>query len=196
VLQFQFLTKYKNIRLLELSLDFSQYAEMLGAMEAFSPYLQDCIFERLVQHLNPGGRIFVIGTEPIPDRDETNAEKDLVCRVFKMRDACILLAGDRCYREYPLSWTIRQMNRCGLKVIRNSNQHYHLLHRKEDIHDQICVGRSMLKKIRDRSLAVAMEDALGNLELEARKTLMHKADHEPISLGFDYFIVAEMPHNS
>lgn len=166
---------------------------MIGAMDAFSPYLQDCIFDRLVKHLNPGGRIFLIGTEPLPDRDEKDDEKNLVCRVLKMRDACILLAGDRCYREYPLSWTLRQMNRCGLTVTQNSNQYFHLLHRKEDIHDQIGVGRSMLKKIMDRSLASSMEDALDSLELEARRMFIKKADHEPVHLGFDYLVVAEMP---
>lgn len=167
---------------------------LIGAMDAFSPYQQDCILERLVEHLNPGGRVFLIGTEPIPDRDETNAEKNLVCRVYKMRDACILLAGDRCYREYPLSWTLRQMNRCGLTVIRNTNQQYHLLHQKEDLHDQIGVGRSMLKKIPDQSLANAMQEALGSLEVEARRMLMNKSNHEGIPLGFDYLVVAEMPY--
>lgn len=28
-------------------------------------------------------------------------KKEIICKVRKIRDACILLAGHRCYREYP-----------------------------------------------------------------------------------------------
>lgn len=162
-------------------------------MDAFSPYLQDCIFDRLAHHLNPGGRIYLVGTEPIPDKDTNDAQKDLVCRVKRVRDVCILLTGDRCYREYPLSWTLRQMKRCGLNI--ESSQQYSLLHRRADLHDQIGVGRSMLKKIADPNLASSLEDTLDQLELEMQRKVVKNHQEQPIHLGFDYLVVAERKSN-
>ena len=62
-----------------------------------------------------GGRLFVIGLQPIPGSDKFSSsctgDGDVFCRITKVRDACILLANHRCYREYPLEWITRQMNR-------------------------------------------------------------------------------------
>lgn len=41
----------------------------------------------------------------------------MVCEAARLRDACILLAGHRPYREYPLDWITRQMATAGLKVV-------------------------------------------------------------------------------
>ena len=70
---------------------------LVGAMDGFSPYYQDRIFTRLVSHLKPGGRIYIVGLNPIPDK--VSGPANIFCKVTKMRDSCILLAGNRCYRE-------------------------------------------------------------------------------------------------
>ena len=64
---------------------------LVGAMDGFSPYFQDLIFERLVRHLKPGGKLYVVGLNPIPDK--TAGDANVFCKVTKLRDACILLAG-------------------------------------------------------------------------------------------------------
>jgi len=64
---------------------------LVGAIDGFSPYFQDQIFPCLATKLNSGGRIYVVGLNPIPDKVEGDA--DIFCRVTKLRDACILLAG-------------------------------------------------------------------------------------------------------
>jgi len=38
---------------------------LIGAMDGFSPFKQDLIFERLKQHMAPGGVLYIIGLEPI-----------------------------------------------------------------------------------------------------------------------------------
>ena len=48
-------------------------------------------------HLNPGGRIYIVGMNPIPDHS-SNPAAELVTEVRRARDACILLAGHRPYR--------------------------------------------------------------------------------------------------
>jgi len=64
---------------------------LVGAIDGFSPYFQDLIFSRLVRHLKPGGRIYVVGLDPIPDKVDGDA--NIFCKVTKLRDACILVAG-------------------------------------------------------------------------------------------------------
>ncbi|GMI35385.1 hypothetical protein TeGR_g1426 [Tetraparma gracilis] len=65
---------------------------LIGAMDGFSPYYQDLILPRLAEHLEPGGRIYVVGMQPVPD--EAPGRANVVCDVRKVRDACILLAGE------------------------------------------------------------------------------------------------------
>ena len=69
---------------------------LVGAMDGFSPYYQDLIFPRLSRHLKPGGRIYVVGLNPIPHK--TDGDANIFCEVTRLRDACILLGGHRCYR--------------------------------------------------------------------------------------------------
>lgn len=71
---------------------------LIGAMDGFSPYRQDEILPKLCALLKPGGRLYIVGLEPIPDKVDDPAG-NIVCRVRQLRDACILLAGHRCYRE-------------------------------------------------------------------------------------------------
>lgn len=51
---------------------------------------------RLKRHLNPHGRLYVIGMNPIPDSATPPA--DIISEIRQARDACILLAGHRPYR--------------------------------------------------------------------------------------------------
>ena len=43
---------------------------LVGAIDGFSPYFQDRAFPRLARHLAPGGRMYVIGLQPVPERVE------------------------------------------------------------------------------------------------------------------------------
>jgi hypothetical protein len=64
---------------------------LIGAMDGFSPYYQDLMLPRLVSHLNPGGKIYIVGLQPLPD--EVEGVGNVVCKVRRVRDACILLAS-------------------------------------------------------------------------------------------------------
>ena len=158
---------------------------VIGAMDAFSPFRQDCIFDRLAKHLSPGGHLYLLGMEPIPEKQSGVA--DLVCKVKRLRDSCILLAGERCYREHPISWVERNMKRSSLHVTHTLK--FPLLQREQDLMDQIGTARWMLRRIDDVNLAGALEESLDNLQREIH-TSMHG---ETIKLGFDYLVVAEKP---
>ena len=81
---------------------------LIGAVDGFSPYEQDRIVEKLSNHLNPGGKLFVIGMNPIPDH--APAPADLIGEVRRARDSCILMAGHRPYRLIYCNYIDGELN--------------------------------------------------------------------------------------
>ena len=68
------------------------------------------------QHQQPqrGGRLYIIGLEPMPDSYDDGihgkeSPQNLICELRRIRHACILLAGQRPYREYPYEWVKRRI---------------------------------------------------------------------------------------
>lgn len=159
---------------------------LVGAIDGFSPYFQDQIFHRLVHHLAPGGRMYIIGLQPIPDRAPGNA--NIFCKITKVRDACILLANHRCYREYPLDWIERHVSRAGMRVVESRT--YPIRYTHETMVRQINVGRSKLKLFPSTAMATEMGKVLDDLERESLEVTKRQADGR-ITLGFDYVVVAE-----
>eukprot|EP00586_Coscinodiscus_wailesii_P010347 CAMPEP_0172498384 /NCGR_PEP_ID=MMETSP1066-20121228/113161_1 /TAXON_ID=671091 /ORGANISM="Coscinodiscus wailesii, Strain CCMP2513" /LENGTH=301 /DNA_ID=CAMNT_0013271645 /DNA_START=200 /DNA_END=1105 /DNA_ORIENTATION=+ len=158
---------------------------LVGAMDGFSPYFQDLIFPRLSRHLKPSGRLFVVGLQPIPDKLPGDA--DVFCRVTKLRDACILLAGHRCYREYPVHWIKRNLEGGGLSVM--SVDTYPILYTKETIGRQLNVAKSKLSYFPSKGLAKEMEVVIEEMEKEV-KVIMER-NGGTLKIGFDYVIAAE-----
>jgi hypothetical protein len=166
---------------------------LVGAMDGFAPYYQDLIFERLVRHLRPGGRLFVIGVQPIPDSQvnssNDNSNGDVFCRITKVRDACILLANHRCYREYPIDWITRQISKLpGLHV--TTTKQFPINYTYETMVRQINVGRSKLHLFASKGLAKEMGLMLDKLEKESYDVAKRQKNGKVI-LGFDYVVVAE-----
>lgn len=163
---------------------------LIGAVEGFAPYTQDLIMPRLRRHLKPGGKIYVIGLEPIPERAAGDA--DLICEVRRVRDAMILLAGHRCYREFPLTWMERHLEQAGYTV--DEATRFPILYSKYSIVRQLNVGRSKLDIIRKKHGAM-LSGALGAScdALEEKIASVFQgatADGQPVRLrlGFDYVI--------
>ena len=162
---------------------------LVGAIDGFSPYFQDQIFHRLVKHLAPGGRLYIIGLQPIPD--SVDGDANVFCKITKVRDACILLAEHRCYREYPLDWIERHVKRAGLKVVESKK--YPIRYDFSTMVRQINVGRSKLKLFPTKGLGKEMGRVLDELEEECREVTNRQKDGR-ITLGFDYVVVAERPN--
>jgi len=161
---------------------------LVGAVDGFSPYFQDQIFQRLTHHLAPGGRMYVIGLQPVPD--SVSGDANVFCKITKVRDACILLADHRCYREYPLDWIERHVRRAGLNVVESRT--YPIRYNHGTMLRQINVGRSKLKLFTSKGMAKEMGKVLDDLEKES----LEVTERQPggrITLGFDYVVVAERP---
>ena len=161
---------------------------LIGAVDGFSPYYQDRIFPRLVTHLRPGGRVYVVGLNPIPD--SVDGPADVFCRITKLRDACILLANNRCYREYPPDWIERHLKLAGLKVV--SQKRFPIMYSLNTMLRQLNVARSKLSLFPSKSLADEMRKSIDELEAEAKQAI-EKSPTGRIRLGFDYVIAAELP---
>lgn len=161
---------------------------LVGAMDGFSPYYQDLIFPRLTKHLRPGGRLYVVGLNPIPDNAQGDA--NIFCKVTRLRDACILLAGHRCYREYPVDWIERHMEKAGLKIV--SSSQFPIMYSHAAIVRQLNVARSKLPLFPSKALAKEMGEAIDALEEESKEAI-DRSPNKRLQLGFDYVVSAEKP---
>lgn len=160
---------------------------LIGALDGFSPYYQDLLLSRLNRHLNPGGRIYIVGLQPIPDHVDDDA--NIVCKITKVRDACILLAGHRCYREYPVDWVVRHIQKIPqLRVVKISQ--FPILYSHDTIVRQLNVARSKLPLFPTPGLAKEMETVIQDLEQESYK-LTQKSRNGKLKIGFDYVLVIE-----
>jgi hypothetical protein len=160
---------------------------LIGAVDGFSPYYQDTIIDKLKQHLNPGGRIYVIGMNPIPDHAPPPA--NVITEVRRVRDSCILLAGHRPYREFPLDWMVRHLEKSNFEIL--SSKSFSILHSEGSILRQLRVGQSKLSLFPDPALKQGMETYMTELG-ERVKTAARSTATGRIPLSSDYVIAAQL----
>eukprot|EP00640_Fibrocapsa_japonica_P003398 CAMPEP_0113935562 /NCGR_PEP_ID=MMETSP1339-20121228/2702_1 /TAXON_ID=94617 /ORGANISM="Fibrocapsa japonica" /LENGTH=306 /DNA_ID=CAMNT_0000937771 /DNA_START=97 /DNA_END=1017 /DNA_ORIENTATION=+ /assembly_acc=CAM_ASM_000762 len=165
---------------------------LIGAMDGFSPYKQDLMLPRLKQHMAPGARLYIIGLEPLPDKSQNPAE-DIVCEVRRVRDACILLAGHRCYREFPLEWTERHLTGSGFRVVESKK--LPIMYSFQSIKRQIDVASRKLPFFKDKALVSVMRQHIDQLTERVREAVS-STPNSRVRLGFDYIISAEVSETS
>lgn len=161
---------------------------LVGAIDGFAPYFQDQVFERLKRHIAPGGRFYLVGMQPLPDHPGGAAE--LVAEAARLRDSCILLAGHRPYREYPLDWITRQMKKAGMKVV--SARKMPVLYAPHTVKRQLDVASRKLPiiAVTDAKLAASLEKHITDLHLRVQKELAGMGGR--VEVGFDYVVCAEL----
>ena len=178
---------------------------LIGSIDGFEPYTQDMIFGRLGVHLAEGGRMYVVGMEPIPDQPTTgrstqeSGEDDnnhtqlvikaqgLVCEMRRLRDACILLAGHRCYREFPLSWIHRQISSSTSSLHISNTKSFSILHSPSSFTKQLNVARSKLEYMDSEVMREGMRIKINELENMFNETLK-KMNAKNVPLSFDYIV--------
>lgn len=157
---------------------------LLGALDAYAPYYQDRLFARLRLHLRPGGRLYAVGLEPSPVHGD-GAWAALVLETERLRDACIRLCGDRCYREYPATWVARSLTAAGYQV--RDTRRFPIRYGASWIESQLDVGRKKLPRV-EAALRAPLEAALERLLARARAL---EADGQRSTFCEDYLVVAE-----
>jgi SAM-dependent methyltransferase len=161
---------------------------LIGAIDGFDPYKQKEMIPKLVDLLKPGGRLYLVGWEPIPIREKGSA--NVLCEIQRTKDACILLAGQRCYREYPLEWVLGQVESIPDIKLVGSAEKFPIQYDQSRLEALIHAGRSTLKHFPSLDLAQRMVKVWDDLEqqsLEAtRNSPTGTIDH-----GFDYLVTIE-----
>ncbi len=158
---------------------------LLGAIDGFAPYFQTRLFDRLRRHVAPGhGRLYVVGLEPYPDRSDTPGGR-LILEIARLRDACILLAGHRCYREYPRTWVHEALTDAGFEV--TESEVFPIVYRRRFVDGQLDVCSRKLDYIADPVLREALRANIADLR---RRALEHLDRSDGIPFGSDYVIAA------
>jgi len=159
---------------------------LLGAIEGFAPYFQTYLFQRLRPLTNH--RLYITGCEPyVPQRRPENKVDQIVWEIGRYRDACVLLAGDRPYREYPAYWVVDQIERAGFEV--TSVKHFNIRANERFINGQIDLCIPALDLLADQALAKALRNSGEALRKEALALL--KTEGGALRTGRDYVIAAK-----
>jgi len=155
---------------------------LLGAVDGFSPYFQDRLFVRLRPHV--GSRIYVVGLAPYPDATGDPWAKAIV-EIVRLRDSCILLAGHRCYREYPMDWVLRHLESAGFTI--EEARRFPIRYGPEFVNNQLNVCRRKLPYIQDGGLREGLLQAVERL----RERALALCDiHSGSPFGEDYVVYA------
>ncbi|WP_202407984.1 hypothetical protein [Novosphingobium silvae] len=158
---------------------------LLGAIDGFAPYFQ----ERLFARLRPltAGRLYVVGIDPyVPADPPRERAAHIVWRIGRLRDSCLLLAGERPYREYPAEWVVENLRRSGFEPV--SAERFPIRFGRRFVEAQIAMCAQRLARLADRALAAALESHAAALRDEA---LAHVEEAGSLPCGHDYVIAAE-----
>lgn len=156
---------------------------LLGAIDGFAPYFQGQLFARLRPHV--GGRLYVVGLEPLPHRPESPDAK-LVTEIARSRDAVLQLVGDRCYREFPLGWVRRSLEASGYRVV--SARTFPNVFGRRWIDGQIDMSVRRLPRLPDPALVAPMG---AYLEALRRRAAAHAEANGGLRCGADHVVAAE-----
>lgn len=156
---------------------------LLGALDGFAPYYQDRLFERL--RPLTGGVLYGVGLAPYPDQADGPGGR-IILEIARLRDACILLAGHRCYREYPLDWVVRHLERASFEVVEAMS--FPIVYGARFIHGQLDVCKRKLPYMHDRALAAQLERTIEELR---ERALRHCTAEDGIRFGEDWVFAAK-----
>ena len=156
---------------------------LLGAIDGFAPYFQDQLFGKLKTHMK--NKLYIVGLEPYPQVASTNGGK-LILDLARLRDACILLAKHRCYREYPMQWVCRNLQTHSLSV--RKSQKFPIRYTKDFVMGQLDVCKGKLNFLPPSLLREGIKEEIRQLE---KKLYQHLQIEPYIPFGFDYLIEVE-----
>ncbi|GLE51076.1 hypothetical protein ATCCBAA256_06650 [Mycobacterium montefiorense] len=159
---------------------------LVGAIEGFAPYWQGRVFERLRPLVAEGGRLYIIGLEPYVQFQPTTESGRVICEIGRVRDACLLLAGERPYREFPLDWMQRRLGLAGFRVL--EARRFPIRYRARYVNGQLNMCLARLERFPSKDLGIAMRDYLEELRARALELELRE---NGLSHGNDYVIAVE-----
>lgn len=157
---------------------------LVGAIEGFAPYFQPYLFTRL-RRLT-AGRLYVVGLEPYVTAEPDTPAGKLVWEIGRFRDACLLLSGERPYREYPAQWVTDHVEAAGFRVL--AARRFAIRYKERFVNSQIDMCAPRLAGLADRVLADALTRR--GEDIRSRALAMVKAEGG-LRHGHDYVLAAE-----
>lgn len=159
---------------------------LLGAIEGFAPYFQGYLFARL--RPLTAKNFYFTGLEPYVVGDKPASEPlEILWKIGRFRDACVLLKGGSPYREYPAQWAADHMRASGFKVL--GAKHFKISYRAEFINAQINISLSSLHGIGQPDLEQALTD---QGEVLRERALQHIEKEGALRGARNYAIAAEV----
>jgi len=152
---------------------------LLGAIEGFAPYFQGQLFARLRRHV--GKRLYVIGLDPYILGPAASDEAKMVKAIGRLRDCCLMLAGETPYREYPLEWTVDALLGAGFEI--KQARRFGNRYGAKWVHGQLDMAQRRLPKLTNQALAHVLGKEIENLRARAlilneqKGGLRHGADY-------------------
>ncbi len=158
---------------------------LLGAVDGFAPYFQENMVRRLKQLTKRN--LYIVGLEPYVLAKPNKDAGKIIWELGRLRDACLLLAGDHPYREYPAHWVLSQLKNAGFEV--KTCDHFPIYYGERFINSQCDMCLFALPYIQNRDLAGELKNHIAKLRhfalswVKANGRLCH---------GADYVIAAEV----
>ena len=157
---------------------------LLGAIEGFAPFFQTALFARL--RALTARRLYVTGMEPYVverPRDEAGA---LIWEIGRYRDACVILSGQKPYREFPMEWVLAELRRSGFETL--DARRVAVGYQAYFVNSQIEVPRAGLERLADQAVARAL---IAHGEALRARALAHIESNGP--LGHMHYVIAAEP---
>lgn len=159
---------------------------LVGAVEGFAPYWQDRVFERLRPLVSSNGRLYIIGLEPYVQFPPDTESGKIIWEIGRVRDACLLLAGQRPYREYPMDWMLRQLGLAGFRML--DARRFPIRYRARFIDGQLNMCLARLERFASDGLGNEMREYVEELRTRALELNEREGG---LRHGYDYVIAAE-----
>lgn len=167
-----------------LSFDTVLMDYFLGAIEGYAPYWQAQVFDRFRPLV--AGRLYLVGAEPYVPFPSTDESSRMVREIGCLRDACLLLAGERPYREYPSAWVVHQLAQAGFRIL--DCQSFPIIYRAHFIDSQLDLCLRLAKRLAATELRDALMARIGQLRQHA---LTLAEANDGLRCGADYVITAQ-----
>lgn len=154
---------------------------LVGAVEGFAPYFQGRLFRRLAPHV--GRRLYVVGLDPYVVGEAPTEAGRMVRAIGRLRDACLTLADETPYREFPAEWVTDALEAAGFAIL--SAQRFPNRYREKWVHGQLDMALRRLPRIADPALAGALA---GRIEALREQGVALCRREDGLRHGADYVI--------
>ncbi|UTW45433.1 class I SAM-dependent methyltransferase [bacterium SCSIO 12696] len=155
----------------------------IGSIDAFAPYSQEALLHRIAASVR--GTLYITGLEPYVPVVVDEEVGSFVGDLARLRDACMLLARDRPYREYPSSWVAAQLRQIGFTV--THTKYFSIRYRHRFLSSQLQICEDRVTRFTDPDLAAAMGKHIAQMRHRG-ELLIERNDG--LRYGRDYLIRA------